>query len=77
MASASSERELLKRFEVQKFLGKGSYGSVCVGRRDARTGARAMPAFFRLARGNQTSVRRVRFSERHRRFLARPSPPPR
>jgi hypothetical protein len=53
MASASSERELLKRFEVQKFLGKGSYGSVCVGRRDARTGARAMRRFFASRRGTR------------------------
>jgi len=28
MAATAPERELLKRFEVQKFLGKGSYGSV-------------------------------------------------
>merc|ERR1719352_333984 len=28
MAAMAPERELLKRFEVQKFLGKGSYGSV-------------------------------------------------
>ena len=32
MAAAAPERELLKRFEVQKFLGKGSYGSVYVAR---------------------------------------------
>ena len=30
MAAMAPERELLKRFEVQKFLGKGSYGSVYV-----------------------------------------------
>jgi hypothetical protein len=30
MAATAPERELLKRFEVQKFLGKGSYGSVYV-----------------------------------------------
>ena len=32
MATTAPERELLKRFEVQKFLGKGSYGSVYVAR---------------------------------------------
>ena len=35
-------RDMLRRFEVQKFLGKGSYGSVCVGsRRRARADARS------------------------------------
>ena len=28
--SIGQDRELLQRFEVQKFLGKGSYGSVYV-----------------------------------------------
>lgn len=30
VADPSQDRELLQRFEVQKFLGKGSYGSVYV-----------------------------------------------
>jgi hypothetical protein len=44
MAATAPERELLKRFEVQKFLGKGSYGSVYV--RASRLGAHLASSIF-------------------------------